>query len=118
GFGAEAPSLLELLFKSTYGCKRLAPGLVTTVAESLAASPHAWALGHDATTLGGNSGSVVLVVGRERIAAGLHYGGRRSDPRENWCHVLGRTLDQTDGRSKKTLREHFGEWGVGLEDRV
>jgi trypsin-like peptidase len=118
GFDANAPSLLELLFKSTYGCKRLAPGLVTTMASSLAASPRAWAVGHDATTLAGNSGSAVLVIGRERITAGLHYGGRRVDPRENWCHVLGRTLDETDGRSDKTLRAHLAEWGVKLNDRT
>ncbi|HEY2186035.1 MAG TPA: hypothetical protein VGH39_13660 [Xanthobacteraceae bacterium] len=89
-----------------------------TMAARLAASPRKWSLGHDATTLGGNSGSAVLVIGRERISAGLHYGGRHSDPRENWCHVLGSTLEETDGRSDKTLREHFGEWGVRLDERM
>jgi V8-like Glu-specific endopeptidase len=118
GFGSDAPSLLELLFKSTYGCKRLAPGMVTTTPAGLAASSRQWSLGHDATTLGGNSGSAVLVIGRERITAGLHYGGRTSNPRENWCHVLGRTLDETDGRSEKTLRTILTERGVMLDDRV
>ena len=117
GFGSNAPSLLELLFRSTYGCKRLAPGTVSTTATGLAASPRHWSLAHDATTLGGNSGSAVVVIGRERITAGLHYGGRMSDPRENWCHVLGRTLDQTAGRSAKTLREILTERGVKLDER-
>jgi hypothetical protein len=112
------PSLLEQLFKSTFGCKRLAPGLITTSADRLAESPRHWSLGHDTTTLGGNSGSAVVVIGREKITAGLHYGGTRADPRENWCHVLGLTLDETDGHSNKTLRKHFAERGVELVDRV
>jgi V8-like Glu-specific endopeptidase len=113
----DSPTLLEKLFKSTYGHKRLAPGLVTTAADQLAQSPRRWTLGHDATTLGGNSGSAVVVIGREIVTAGLHYGGRRAEPRENWCHVLGLTLDETDGRSDKTLRQHLQEWGVELVDR-
>jgi Trypsin-like peptidase domain len=112
------PSLLEKLFKSTFGCKRLAPGLISTSADRLAESPRHWSAGHDATTLGGNSGSAVVVIGREKITAGLHYGGTRADPRENWCHVIGLTLDETDGRSNKTLRQHFAERGVELADRV
>lgn len=106
------PSLLETLFKQTFGCKRIAPGIVTTLPEDLANSQRQWSLGHDATTLGGNSGSAVLIIGRASASAGLHYGGRWSAPRENWCHVLGRTLDQTDGRSIKTLRAHLREWDV------
>jgi len=112
------PSLLEKLFKSTFGCKRLAPGFVTTSADRLAQSARHWSLGHDATTLGGNSGSAVVVIGREKITAGLHYGGTRADPRENWCHVLGLTLDETNGRSNTTLRQHFAARGVELVDRV
>ena len=114
----DSPTLLEKLFRSTFGCKRVAPGLVTTTAGNMAESPRHWTLGHDATTLGGNSGSAVLVIGREKVTAGLHYGGRRADPRENWCHVLGLTLDETDGRSAKTLRQHLQERGVELVDRL
>jgi V8-like Glu-specific endopeptidase len=76
-----------------------------------------WTLAHDATTIGGNSGSVVLVAGRERVAAGLHYGGRRGEPRENWGHVIGRVLDEKDHRSGATLRQLFIEYGVRLVDR-
>jgi V8-like Glu-specific endopeptidase len=117
GSSSNPSSLLELLFQATYGCKRLAPGIVTTVANAMGKSPRHWALGHDATTLGGNSGSAVLVIGREQVTAGLHFGGRSSDPRENWCHVLGMTLDETDGRSTKTLGDVFKDWGVTLVDR-
>lgn len=112
----KSPTLLEKLFKSTFGCKRLTPGLVTKATDRLAQSPRKWTLGHDATTLGGNSGFAVVVIGREKVTAGLHYGGRRADPRENWCHVIGLTLDETDGRSDKTLRQHLEERGVELVD--
>lgn len=114
GIGAFAPTLLELLFQSTYGYKRIAPGLVV----KSQANVEPWTTAHDATTLGGNSGSILLVAGRENAAAGLHYGGRRGEPRENWGHILGLVLDRTDGHSNMTLREHLTDRGVELIDRV
>jgi Trypsin-like peptidase domain len=116
-FGPDSPSLLELLFQSTFGFKRLAPGLVTTPADELPNSPRHWSLGHDGTTLGGNSGSAVFVIGREGAEAGLHFGGRNADPRENWCHVIGRALNETDGKSDKTLGDVLMKRGVKLMDR-
>lgn len=107
-------SLLEQLFRMTFGCKRLAPGRIMksqVTTEVTTAS-------HDATTLGGNSGSAVLIVGREHVAAGLHFGGRSGEPRENWAHILGAILDRTDGKQPKTLREHLTEAGVVLIDRI
>lgn len=114
GPGVAPPTLLEQLFKSTFGHKRLAPGLLMTAQQSV----HTWTVAHDATTLGGNSGSVIFVIGREHVAAGLHYGGRWSDPRENWGHVLGLILDEVGSGSDKTLRDHFQEFGVNLVDRM
>jgi hypothetical protein len=109
-----ALSLLEQLFQSTYGFKRLAPGRVITSQFT----NKAWTTTHDATTLGGNSGSVLLVAGREHIAAGLHYGGRISKPLENWGHILGAVLDQPgDPATPTTLREQFQKFGVTLIDR-
>src|ERR1044071_7297010 len=107
GPGVAPPTLLELLFQSTYGCKRLAPGVLMTPQANV----QTWTLAHDATTLGGNSGSVVLLLDREKIAAGLHYGGRWSDPRENWGHILGLVLDQPD-KSGKTVRECLNDFDV------
>lgn len=109
------PTLLEKLFLSTFGCKRLAPGLIMGLPPGPVPAP--FRAGHDATTLGGNSGSVVLVAGREHLAAGLHYAGKSREPRVNSAHVLGRVLDQTDGQTAKTLREHLTESGVKLVDR-
>jgi hypothetical protein len=106
-------TLLELLFQKTYGCKRLAPGELVSSRSTV----NKWTLTHDATTLGGNSGSAVLVMGNELVAAGLHYGGRpqvETTPGENWGHVLGSILDQTDGFHSKTLGEILNENGVVL----
>lgn len=114
GVGAYSPTLLEQLFQMTFGYKRLAPGVVMRSRVKV----HTWTLAHDATTLGGNSGSVVLVAGREYAAAGLHYGGRRGEPRENWGLVLGRVLDETDGSSDVPLRQRLREHGVQFIDRA
>jgi hypothetical protein len=112
--GTFTPTLLEQLFQTTFGCKRLAPGLVMSSPVPLGAT---WSMAHDATTLGGNSGSVVLIVGREFAAAGLHYGGRTQEPRANWGHILGAVLNETDGRSDKTLKDCLKEFDVQLIDR-
>lgn len=106
--GLAPPTLLEQLFQSTFGFKRLAPGLLMTAQSS---GVHTWTLAHDSTTLGGNSGSPLLLIGGEKIVAGLHYGGRWSNPRENWGHVLGSVLDQADS-SGKTLREALNDFDV------
>ncbi len=109
-----SPSLLEQLFKVTWGKKRLAPG--STIKPR--ATSEAWTFGHDATTLNGNSGSVVLVAGREHMAAGIHFGGRRGELAENWGHIFGLTLDAPDLTSGRTLRECFERVGVVLLDRL
>ncbi|MGE3874949.1 MAG: serine protease [Parvibaculaceae bacterium] len=67
-----------ILFGSKYGLKRLAPGAVDRKAGHLGpADPNGWIFGHEATTLGGNSGSPVFAwtaAGRG-YAFGLHYSG-------------------------------------------
>ena len=105
--------MLEQLFQSTFGCKRLAPGEIQLARSAV----HTWTLAHDASTLGGNSGSAVLVAGREGLAAGLHYGGTRADPRENWGHVVGLAMNEADKVTGRTLRECLNEFGVELIDR-
>lgn len=60
------PALMERIFGGIYDVKRLAPGRVlSSTADDLR---------YDCTTLGGNSGSVVLDLGSGR-AVGLHYAG-------------------------------------------
>jgi len=59
---------MDRIFGSIYDVKRLSPGKV---------SPTQWdgILGHDCTTLGGNSGSVVLDISTGE-AVGLHFSGQ------------------------------------------
>jgi endonuclease G len=57
----------QRIFDGVYNVKRLAPGQVTAVVA-------ADLLHHDCTTLGGNSGSVVVHLDSGK-AIGLHFGG-------------------------------------------
>jgi len=60
---------MDRIFGNVYNVKRLAPGEVTSLLENNRF------LTHDATTLGGNSGSVVLDLERGHATA-LHFAGR------------------------------------------
>ena len=59
----------QRIFDGIYNVKRLAPGKVTAVIDTTL-------LNHDATTLGGNSGSVVVDLSSGKALA-LHFGGFR-----------------------------------------
>jgi endonuclease G len=59
--------LMDRIFGDVYDKKRLAPGQLTATAADV--------LRHDCSTLGGNSGSVMLSLDTGD-AVGLHYGGR------------------------------------------
>jgi endonuclease G len=61
----------QRIFDGIYNVKRLAPGQVTAVVAGDV-------LHHDATTLGGNSGSVVVHLESGK-AMGLHFGGIEGD---------------------------------------
>lgn len=84
GTATYTSKLLNTLFMDKYGCKRLAPGKVVWNADDL----EDWTVSHDASTLGGNSGSLIVAVTQEGAAAALHYGGTLRSPRENWGHIL------------------------------
>lgn len=97
-------TLLEELFTSTYGCKRFAPGMLLGPHERPATVGFTERnLAHDASTLGGNSGSVLIPGGRLTLTAGLHYAGRAKQPRANWGHVLMHMLGVNDAASGETL---------------
>jgi hypothetical protein len=96
--GTYDKDLLSRLFASTFGCKRLAPGLVMSPPGEISN----WTFTHDSTTLGGNSGSCILRFSGGLAAGGLHYGGNR---RNNYGHVIGRALDEKDALSRMTLKE-------------
>lgn len=67
--GIPNQAVARRIFGDIYEVKRLAPGKV------LVADPGSWAFTHDATTLGGNSGSVVLDMD-SGTAVGLHFLGQ------------------------------------------
>jgi len=93
--GTEFGDIVTRLFKGEFGVKRWAPGFVEAGAGQLFDDARSWVMSHDASTLGGNSGSCVVdFSGNNALVVGLHFGGR---PRvENWAHVLA------------TLRAEFG----------
>ena len=66
--GRNDPFIMQRIFKNIYNVKRLSPGRVTGVREDR------FILTHDCTTLGGNSGSVVVNL-KDGKAAGLHFAG-------------------------------------------
>jgi hypothetical protein len=70
--------VLADLFGPTLGVKRLSPGEVAVRAGGVPLDNCKCCFVHDATTLGGNSGSPVVAVGDDgRLrAVGLHFGGR------------------------------------------
>ena len=92
-------TLLDQLFQTTFGCKRLAPGKIMDRDND----DLEWTLKHDATTLGGNSGSVIVPLASELKASALHYGGDLSQPRENWGHILGLVMEVKDAKNKTLL---------------
>jgi len=85
--GHEYEEVLERLYRNRFGSKRWAPGLVEAGPGQLAADQRSWTMSHDASTLGGNSGSCVVDFQRngERVV-GLHFGGRARV--ENYAHVM------------------------------
>ncbi|MCE6949832.1 serine protease [Cereibacter sphaeroides] len=88
GSVSETDRVLRLLFEKLWGFKRLAPGEVTPTGLG------ARTLNHDATTLGGNSGSLVMGIDSLPFVTGIHYGGNWGSDRTNWAHVLGSVLDE------------------------
>ena len=66
------PAEMDRIFGDVYNVKRLAPGEITGLLD------HGRTMTHDSTTLGGNSGSVVLDLDTGEATA-LHFAGRELD---------------------------------------
>ena len=62
------PFVMQNIFKGIYEVKRLSPGRISGVRQD------SYILTHDCTTLGGNSGSVILDLTSGK-AVGLHFAG-------------------------------------------
>lgn len=80
------PDLFGTIFAGVKSFKRLAPGVIMAAAGDVAHDPRGWILTHDASTLGGNSGSAVVDLASDgRTVLGLHFAGRHA--RQNWAHA-------------------------------
>lgn len=81
------PDVFAALFAGVKGVKRLTPGLLTYGRGDVADDGRRWVIGHDASTLGGSSGSMVVdLEAGGRLVLGIHVAG---DPgRVNWAHSL------------------------------
>ncbi|WP_211167333.1 S8/S53 family peptidase [Aromatoleum evansii] len=75
---------LQALFAADYGTKYFSPGVVKTPPSLLQEFPHT--ASHDATTLAGNSGSLIASIHSPMKAAGLHFAGAWR--KENYAHSL------------------------------
>jgi serine protease len=77
---------LREIYDLKYGVRYLSPGLVLTSSEAVPGSPKHWVFTHDATSLGGNSGSCVLSFDHNLDVAGLHFAGDWL--RANYAHAI------------------------------
>lgn len=78
GYPAEDPRNPEVeqddVMDGVFRVKRLAPGLLSSPANVGSFGKLVMSLGHDASTLGGNSGSAVIDLDSGKVV-GLHFGG-------------------------------------------
>lgn len=78
--------MLAAIFKKTYGFKRWAAGYVQDEPGQVYGDPNQWVHTHDASTLGGNSGSCVVDFEDSGTrVVGLHFGSQRRV--ENFAHA-------------------------------
>lgn len=85
--GTIADRVLFKLFRGVFGVKRLAPGRVTGGLGDIAGDampPRDFS--HDASTLGGNSGSCIVAMDGTWDVVGLHFGGRQQIA--NYGHAM------------------------------
>jgi hypothetical protein len=80
GIDTGVTARLNQLFGTDYGTKYAAPGQVIGI--------EGWVLKHDATTLGGSSGSCVIGLDTPTQVIGLHFGGHWL--KENYAHAVGK----------------------------
>lgn len=91
------------LFGGRFGIKRLSPGQAHKPLGTLVGDAKPWVFGHDATTLGGSSGSVALAwLDQGKGGFGLHFAGASVDT--NYAHAIGQ------------IRERLTVLGITVQD--
>lgn len=83
------------LYGNEYGVKYLSPGKIMKRPGKLADDDKGWAYSHDATTMGGNSGSVSISLKGGYRLCGLHFGGATFT--QNLAHDVGSVAQGGDG---------------------
>jgi hypothetical protein len=90
--GSETAQVLSTLFNNKFGTKRLAPGVIKAGPGQVANDAQKWICTHDASTLGGNSGSCVVDLDQDGFRIiGSHFAGANRG--QNWAHVAARLQD-------------------------
>lgn len=79
------------LFGNRYGLKRLAPGIVQNPLGFRSDDPNRWIFGHDATTLGGSSGSPIIAWVDGGSSFGIHFAGASVET--NFAHAMAKCVD-------------------------
>lgn len=85
-FSQEIANRLGAIFNFQYGRKYICPGLIEATTGTLPDDTNGWVFAHDATTLGGNSGSCVVRLTGEFGVIGLHFAG--APLTANYAHSL------------------------------
>jgi len=109
--------VLKRLLEGDGGAKRFAPGIPTEFTGDGGSA--SWTVCHDATTINGNSGSPVLLLGgprapQEIALTGLHYGGDWGGERTNWAHRLSAVGGAVGHGTTKTFAEFCRAEGISL----
>jgi serine protease len=68
-------SRLRAIYGGKYGVKYFSPGVVSTLLGEVEGDGKGWVFNHDATTLGGNSGSAAFDLDEAISVVGLHFAG-------------------------------------------
>lgn len=103
--------VLRQLLEGEGGAKRFAPGRPVTDGDQSNLAD--WTIMHDASTISGNSGSPVAVLGAGTVATvGIHYGGSWDGDRVNWAHLLKLAADQTGYGAAPTFAEFCRAEGI------
>jgi hypothetical protein len=94
--GTETAEVMGAVFGWQFGVKKLAPGAAVAVPGELANDSKKWVFTHNASTLGGNSGSCIVDLGIDGARViGIHFGGLARD--ENWAHSFAAVKPNVDG---------------------
>jgi len=92
---------IEELYGDEYGVQYMSPGFVMERPGSLAGDPAGWSFSHDATTMGGSSGSAIVSLHGKARFCGLHFGGESLS--QNFAHDIECVAAKADGTFRTGL---------------